>query len=80
LLANLSDQDIIRKLEDKFSRDLTHIVPAPEAFDRRHNQKGDRVFRCLDIEAESILTVDTDGYVKSRLVNSKYADILGTIK
>jgi hypothetical protein len=80
LSLNLTDQEIVQKLESKFSRDLSHIVPAPEAFDRRYNQSGDRVFRCMDIEAESILTVDSDGYVKSRLINSKYADILGTIK
>jgi hypothetical protein len=71
-VTTCSDLELIQALESKFE-DLSHIVPDGT------NRDGERVFRCLDIGAESILTVDTEGWVKSKAINSKFADVLGTV-
>jgi hypothetical protein len=72
-LENLTDAEVIHKLEQKFGRDLSHIVPTGT------DSHGNRTFDCLDISAEAVLTVDNDGYVSSRARGSKFADILGHI-
>jgi hypothetical protein len=72
-IANLSQAEVIHKLEQQFSRDLSYIVP------KGRNQNGDFIFTCLDIGAEATLIVDSGGYVSSRAKGSKFADILGTI-
>lgn len=79
-MNNLTDDEIIKKLETQFGRDLTYITPAPELFNSKYHKGGDRIFRCLDIEAEAVVSVDVDGYVTSKAVHSKFSDVLGVIK
>lgn len=73
-IANLSQAEIIHKLEQKFSRDLSYIVP------KGRNAHGEFVFTCLDIGAESTLTVDNEGYVVSKAKGSNFGDVLGQLK
>lgn len=73
-ILDQSQADVIHKLEQKFSRDLSYIVP------KGRNKNGEYIFTCLDIGAEATLTVDRDGFVTSLVKGSKYADVLGQIK
>lgn len=72
-LSEYTDLELSQLLEAKFGRDLSHIAPV------KTEPNGDRVFTCLDIGAESVVVVDSDGYVKSKLKGSRFADVLGTI-
>jgi hypothetical protein len=74
-IASMSEEEVIKKLEEKFGKILTYISPARDI----PNKHGGKIFRCLDLEAEAILVVDFDGYVMVKLINSKFYDVLGTI-
>lgn len=78
-VAEMTDAQIIHKLEAKFGRDLEAIIPAPEEFNSSYNKQGERIFKGLDIGAESIISVHPDGFVMSRAIKSRFADVLGTI-
>lgn len=79
MIADMTDAQIIHKLEAKFGRDLEAIIPAPEEFNPKYNKSGERIFKGLDISAEAIISVHQDGFVTSRLTTSRFADVLGTI-
>jgi hypothetical protein len=74
-IANLSEEEIIKKLEEKFGKVLTYISPAPDV----PNKQGGKVFRCLDMDTESILVVDHEGYVTVKPITSRFFDVLGHI-
>lgn len=75
-IENLTDDEIIQKLDKQFGKALTYISPDPSL----PNRSGGRTFRCMDLDAEAIITVDTEGYVVSRLLNSTFWDVLGQLK
>jgi hypothetical protein len=72
-LQNYTDLEITQKLEKKFGRDISHIAY------RETTPQGVKVFDCVDIGAESVLTVDNEGYVISKSKRSNFGDVLGTI-
>lgn len=74
-IENLTDDEIIKKLDTQFGKVLTYISPAPHL----PNRNGGRTFRCRDLDAEAVLTVDNDGYITSRILNSTYADVVGQL-
>jgi hypothetical protein len=69
----LDEKDIIVKIEKKWGDMITHIAFLDT------DSRGYKRFTCADGGVDSILTVDSDGYVISRPVKSKFGDVLGTI-
>lgn len=67
----MTDTEMVHKLEKKFPF-LSHI-----AFNRQIDHG--MLFTCVDIESDSVLRVDNDGWVAVRKVNSKFWDVLGQI-
>lgn len=68
----MSEQEIIHKLEKKFEF-IENIYFVKE------NERGQKIFSCIDSGKDSYLTVDPDGWVTARVKNKKYGDVLGTI-
>lgn len=68
----MTEQDMIHKLEKKF--DFLEGI-----YFVKVNERGQHIFSCVDAGQESFVTVDTDGWVTSRVKTKKFADVLGSI-
>lgn len=68
----MTEIDMIHKLEKKF--DFLESI-----YFERIDDRGHHIFSCIDAGQESFLTVDSDGWVTSRVKTKKYGDVLGSI-
>lgn len=72
-----SDLKLTQKIEEYWGEEITHVYPyTPE----EKNEKGERIFGCLDNNQEATLSIKPDGYVLVKRKESGYSDVLGTIK